>query len=198
MINTNIKPKRGVNKYNHPDHGEVWYYITDPNGLIVVCADKSFGIGSTYHLVEAETLSEARKQGKSIKSKPMNDAKKSEKQLMNEFFDRVALKIPYNCMNCGKALYAYTKVAKRAVSAHILPKAYFESIKMDEDNIMFLGADYIGCPCNCHDRYDASVEIRITMPIYDFALKQFYKSLKAKLTSEELKRAYDYLNIEWK
>lgn len=128
----------------------------------------------------------------SNKPKPLTEKAKSDTQAMNEFFD--SLTIPFNCQCCNKPLYAFSKVAKRSVSAHLFPKAHFESIKTNPDNIVFMGADYIGCPCSCHDRYDMNVDIRKSMPIYQIALERL-EILKPAMPTAEIIEAYNYLGI---
>lgn len=189
------KIKRGTDMIIIDTGEAVKFHIIDNNGLYLVKrADGS------YDPFTFDELKEARAPRQGIKQvvRPVSAEERQERETLDEFFDRMALKIPFNCQNCGKPLYAYTKKAKRSVTCHILPKAKFKSVATDENNIVFMGADYVGCPCNCHDRYDANSDIRVTMPIYDVALKTFYKDLKPKLTPGELKQAFTYLKIEWK
>lgn len=185
--------KRGKTKFNHAEHGECFYYITDPDGFIVVLIKET----NRYVTVHSDDLTEVLKQRSGLQAKPkvLTNENKTEKQILNEFFKRIALKIPFNCQNCEKPLYANNEFAKRSVCAHLLPKAIFKSVATDENNIVFLGPDLLGV-CNCHDRYDANVKIRIGMPIYQLALERF-EILKEKLTGKELIQAYTYLGLEW-
>lgn len=72
MITTN-KPKRGVTKYNHPHLGEVWYYITNPQGLILVSQDKKF---ADLHTCKPDELTEASKGF----NKPINKVSEAKKE----------------------------------------------------------------------------------------------------------------------
>lgn len=141
-----------------------------------------------------------KKFGSSISSKPKT-ATPEQKQVacdLNSFFDSLADKIPFHCNNCGTPLYAYSKKAKRSVCAHIFPKATFESIKTNPDNILFMGADYIGCPCSCHDRWDMNIDIRKKLIVaYDIAVERF-EILKPFMTPKEINKAYEYLGMEVK
>lgn len=189
------KFKRGVTEFIIIETGEVVkFQIVDPNGLYLVKR-----ANGSFDPFTPDELKEAVKGRGTIKQvvKPVSPEERKRRETLDDFFDRMALTMPYNCMNCGKPLYAFTKKAKRSVTAHLLPKSIFKSIATDEANIVFMGADYIGCPCNCHDRYDANSDIRVTMPIYQVAKHNFETDLKFKLTPEELKQAYTYLKIEW-
>lgn len=145
-----------------------------------------------------DNIAEVRKGFKTPVSKPkvLSSKEKTEKQLLNEFFDKVALRMPYLCDNCNKPLYAFNKFAKRSCSAHIFPKAQFKNIAMDEDNIFFLGPDLLGI-CDCHDSWDKKgVEHRKTMNVYHTGLWAF-EALKHKMTDKEVIQAYTYLGLEW-
>lgn len=137
----------------------------------------------------------AMKTYKPLVSKPkvLTDEEKQFKADKNDFFSKVAETMPFNCMNCNRPLYAFNKFAKRCVSAHILPKAHFESIATNEDNILFLGSDLI-LGCGCHDFYDASMAKRTSMKIYPLVLERF-ETLKNYLTQAEIVEAEKYLNI---
>lgn len=149
--------------------------------------------GDIYYPSDLRPLNRNKVSSISNKPKPLTEKAKSDTQAMNEFFD--SLVVPFNCQCCNKPLYAFSKVAKRSVSAHILPKANFESIKTNPNNIIFMGADYIGCPCSCHDRFDMNVDIRKSMPIYPLALERF-ELLKPHMTTAEVIEGYKYLGIE--
>ncbi len=130
-----------------------------------------------------------------IKSKTV---KSSEKQQLNEFFDRMAAKMPLKCQNCGKKLNAYTKWAKRCCTAHLFPKSIFKSIATNELNIVFMGTDLIGYnSCNCHTQYDANLENRKRMQIYDLAIERLYQ-MNNELSQADWIKACDYLGINFK
>lgn len=197
MIQTKPRHKRGAEFIHIPTGETVYLYIIRNDETYIVSFDKNLNEVFEAKLSDLKPAKPLQVSSISNKPKVSTEGQKNERNAMNEFFAQVALRMPFNCAECGKPLYASTKVGKRAASAHILPKAKFESVAMDENNIFFLGAAYIG-QCGCHDRWDANVDSRIKMKVYDVAIWRFEKYLKAKLTPEELKAAYTYLNIEWK
>lgn len=187
------KIKRGT-EFIIIETGEVVkFHIIDPQGLYLVKR-----ANGSFDPFTSDELKESVKGRGTIKqvAKPVSSEERERRETLDEFFDRMALKIPFHCQNCGKPLYAYSKKAKRSVCAHILQKAIFKSVATNEDNILFMGADYIGCPCSCHDRYDMNAEIRSSMKIYPLVLERFEK-LKPFLTDKELVQAFTYLNIKW-
>ncbi len=200
MVTQQTKYKRGIEL--SANGIPVWVELDQNGDCVFVCYQKTRDVtkGDEFVWIEREALKVANKGRSTISSKPkvLTDTEKTDKQKLDEFYSRIALRMPYNCENCLKPLYAFNKTAKRSVTCHLLPKSIFESIATDPQNIVFMGADYIGCPCNCHDRYDSNVDTRIKMPIYKVALERFETDLKFKLTPRELKQAFTYLNIEWK
>lgn len=56
-------------------------------------------------------------------------------------------KAPFKCQECPANLVGSTIINPRTIIAHILPKAHFESIECNEDNILFLCSD-------CHHNMD--------------------------------------------
>lgn len=193
------KVKRGTEFIVIATGMHVWFYILRPDQKYLVCLEKAMRNTDNYEVFGPEELKKPFQTGSSIKQvvRPVSPEERAQRESLDQFFDRMALTMPYNCMNCGKLLYSFTKKAKRSVTAHILPKATFKSIETDEANILFMGADYIGCPCNCHDRWDMNADIRVLMKIYPVALERFENNLKHKLTPGELKQAFTYLKIEW-
>lgn len=177
----------------------VWVERQTSKMEAMVCFNEARGLEDEYKNVKIADLKPTKKTGSSIKQvvKPVSKDEREYRESLNEFFDRVSLKIPFRCENCSKPLYAYNKKAKRSVCCHLLPKSIFKSIATDEANIVFMGADFIGCPCSCHDQYDSNADKRSTMPIYTVALHRFETDLKFKLTPQELKQAFTYLKIEW-
>ena len=196
---SNIKPKRG-HSFIIKETGETVYLERiKSNTVYFVCDTAGLPLHGNYFDVKVEILAENKKSLKSliIGSKPETVKQKTDRQILNEFFTNVALTMPFNCMECGKPLYAYNQFAKRCVSAHILPKAEFESVKTNPDNIFFLGADLLGI-CSCHDDWDRKgADHRANMAVYQIALERFETSLKHKLTGHELIRAYTYLNLKF-
>lgn len=194
------KVKRGTEFIVIATNEHVWFEILRPDGRYLMCFSEARAITDSYDDFDKEELKQVNGSRSSIKQvvRPVSAEEKAHRESLNDFFDRMALTMPYNCMNCGKPLYASTKKAKRSVTAHILPKSIFKSIETDTANILFMGADFIGCPCNCHDRWDMNTGIRTKMNIYQLALERFENNLKHKLTPGELKQALTYLNIEWK
>ena len=191
------KPKRGTVFFTLDTHEQVILDRVKEDGTYF-CIVGDILTGEYKDFKPAELFRTGPVIRSSISSSPkhLTEKQKSEKELMNEFFIKVGLKMPYNCMNCNKPLYASTQWAKRCCSAHILPKAQFPSVAMNEDNIVFMGADIIGV-CNCHDQFDRNgIEHRASMPIHQIALERF-ELLKPHLSSKELVSAYTYLNIQW-
>ncbi|ASU34375.1 hypothetical protein [Mucilaginibacter xinganensis] len=163
---------------------------------IVICDDENLQTGFNYEPVYPYELSPVRQLRQGISTKPQTPEKRAELSDMTAFFDLLAQIVPFNCDNCFKPLYAVTKKSKRCVTAHIFPKAYFESIATNPDNILFMGADFIGCPCNCHDRWDANLDSRKKLTrAYSIALIRF-EILKPFMTDKELVAAYEYLGLE--
>lgn len=191
------KLKRGTEFIYQGEH--VWIELQKSPTQAVVCWSEERGLHDKYEIVDISELKPVNQGYSSIKQvvRPVSPEERQRRESLDDFFDRMALTMPFNCMNCGKPLYANTKKAKRAVTCHLFPKSKFESIATDEANIAFMGADFIGCPCNCHDRYDANSDIRVMMPIYQVALERFETDLKFKMSPEELKFAFTYLKIEW-
>lgn len=191
------KIKRGV-EVTRKDNGENWFCERDrQDGTILLRDTPNESPQAIYFDTVLSNITTARKAVTGLKNtqKPKTEKQKTEEQLLNEFFDKVGLKIPFNCENCKKPLYAFNKKAKRSASAHILPKAHFPSVATNENNILYMGALYIG-QCGCHDNWDNSVSKRIKMPIYKKALQQFEKLIPA-LSQKELIMAYSYLDIKW-
>jgi hypothetical protein len=192
------KPKRGITKYSHPNYGEVFYNNTRDDGMIVVCDSPNFKVTDNYYPLDPETLTEAVKQrvGLQSKVKPLSEKKKNEKQLLNEFYDQLILKMPYLCCECSKPLFAFNKFAKRSCCAHIFGKADFPKISTNELNIFYLPAEFLG-GCGHHDAWDRlGAEHRTTMKVYKIALERFEK-LKASMTDHEIIKAMTYLNLTY-
>lgn len=194
----NIKPKRGK-EFTIKETGETVYLERIKSAVTYfVCDSPNSPLQGNYFDIHVSTLSENKKVVTGLNSKPklLTAKEKTEKQIMNEFFAMVALRMPYNCEECGKPLYAYNQFAKRCVSGHILPKAYFPSVATKPDNIIFLGASILGV-CECHNHYDEKgSEYRSKMKIYKTVLERF-EILKLFLSDKELVSAYSYLNLKF-
>lgn len=154
-------------------------------------------IGTMFEDVDTCDLKLAVKGRSGISNKPkvLNDKEKTEKQKLDEFYSRIALRMPYNCENCNQPLQAFNKFAKRSCAAHILPKSLFPSISTNEDNILFMGAGFLG-GCHCHDTFDSDANTRSKMKVFPIALERFEK-LKQYLTNKEIIKANTYLSIEY-
>ena len=184
-----IKPKRGVTKFIFLETGEeVMYNTTTFDGKYLV----DFPNGS-YESFSPDELKLITKGKTPISKAPkkLTEKEKTDKQLMNDFFD--SLDCPPYCENCNAPLIAYTTFGKRSCCAHIVPKSIIESVKRHPANIMFLGAGYLG-GCDCHGIFDSSIDARKGMKIYPTALRRF-ELFKDDLTSSELITAYEYLGI---
>ena len=192
MIQSKPKDKRGKVFKVKETGNEVYLWKVREDGCYLCSLEKNCELIEFWpdDLIEAKTF------GKPIKSKPVTEAKKSKKSALDEFFDRVALKIPFNCENCSRPLYATTKFFKRCVSCHLLPKSDFPSIATNEDNIVFMGVSLLGI-CNCHSTHDEKgAEYRSKMPIYHTALERLPKLLP-HLTDKERMKVYTYLYLEF-
>lgn len=196
MINPIIKPKRGKEFYSN-DHGaNVYLYRIKSNTVYLICTDSSFpNDPDVYHDVHPASLVETRpaRQGITSKPKKLTEKQFQVKQDLNQFFELISIKIPWGCENCGKPLYANNNFAKRSVSAHILPKAIFPTVATNENNIMFLGAGFL-CICQCHDSWDANIDSRVKMKIYDYAIRKF-ELFKDQIPDDQIDEALKYLNI---
>lgn len=188
MIPSSLKLKRGqefiykgdiVTIYHHKTINEV---VIDYPGT-----DRS-------EVVNRNDLIAVKNYGSAIKSKPLTTEKKADIRDKNVFFASQILTMPDRCENCNKPLKVFNKPLKRCVTAHILPKAIFESVKTNPLNIMFLGAGIIGI-CFCHDKWDnGDAADRMKMKVYEKALQRF-ELFKDKLTSKEYNQALTYLGI---
>lgn len=158
------------------------------DGTVFITDSKERRPGDNYWWVNKSDLTVALKVSKyqPKKVKPVDEYK--------DFFNSLVDKIPFNCQSCRRPLYAFTKAAKRATSAHILPKSTFPSIAKNPDNIVFLGCAVFGSSCSCHETYDSTVERRVKMPIYETVLKRF-ELLKPHLSAKEIIAAEEYLGI---
>lgn len=194
MIQTNNRPKRKHEFVIIETGQHVWLDRIQTANTYFVCDSPALSLDDNYFPIEKTALREPGKQSKGISTipKPLTAEKKTEKQELNEFF--ASLKVPYNCENCGKALYAFNSFAKKCCSAHILPKCDFKSIATNKDNIMFLGAGILG-NCNCHDMYDSNILTRSLMKCYPLAVER-YQKIKSSLTEAEIIKANIYLNLK--
>jgi hypothetical protein len=168
------------------------------DGTLLISDSKQLRPEDNFWTVNKSDLKLTIKKGSSIsaKPKPADEKQVKDHKDMNAFFDSLSDKIPFHCTNCRKPLYAFSKKAKRSVCAHIFPKAYFKSIATNPDNILFMGADYIGCPCPCHDYWDKNLDSRKKLTrAYDIAVKRL-ELLKPHMTPKEINMAYDYLGIQ--
>lgn len=154
-----------------------------------------FGNGA-FESFALNELKEFQKSKTPISKEPkqLTPTQAQNKAIRNDFFAEVTKDMPFNCMNCKKPLYAFTKWSKRCCAAHILPKSKFPSIAENKDNIVFMGVDLIAGVCNCHTEYDSSVEKRTQMPIYNLVLKRYHQ-LMQHLTEREIVMANDYLGL---
>lgn len=194
MIKQSSKPKRGHAYLLNGN--QVWLYLIRSPNTYIVCDSQQFEPGANYTPINPESLVEAReiRQGINTKPKKPTDKEKTATQLLNDFFDEMANRMPFNCENCGKPLYANTKWWKRCCTAHILPKSDFPEVETNPDNIIFLGSSLLGI-CTCHNTFDQSIEKRKSMKVYKTALKRFRK-FEHLLDDPKLIKAHKYLGID--
>ncbi len=110
-----------------------------------------------------------------LKSLPENKAAIISKTELDKWFDYVAtvIKSDPHCWNCGEFI---PEQYYRHASAHIFPKAHFESIKTHPLNFLILGAG-----CGCHHDFDDSVDKACKMTVWKLAVTR-YNSFKDKIT----------------
>jgi len=196
LIGPATKLRRGSEHYLN---GNPVYIERDRcDGTVLISDSKQLRPEDNYWTINKSDLKVVYKKGSSIaaKVKPATEKQAKQQNDLNSFFDSLAADIPFNCTNCRKPLYAFSKKAKRSVCAHIFPKAYFSSIATNPDNILYMGADYIGCPCNCHDVWDRNIDSRKKLTrAYDIAVKRL-ELLKPYMSKKEINMAYDYLGME--
>lgn len=125
---------------------------------------------------------------KESKKDPDAKALKTEKELLNEYFD-YALKIaPFKCEECNANLFASVGINPRTIVAHILPKNKkhgFPSVACNQINKAYLCS-------TCHTKMDVLGEdFIVKMKIYPL-LKERVAQLLGYLTDEELNRVPEY------
>lgn len=189
--------KRGSQHYLN---GKPIYIERDAeNGLVFITDSKERLPGDNYWWVNKSDLAVSLKLGSTISAKPKKatTAELSEKKLLDAFYNEMGAKVPFNCVCCRKPLYALNKGARRAVTCHILPKkdAQFPELATDPDNILFMGVYQFGSSCDHHTQWDANVESRMKLPIYDYALKRYLEKLRHKLSPAKQQLADEYMGL---
>lgn len=194
MIQQTYKPKRGAHFIHTKTGSEFWLYRIKSETEYVLCDQSDFSIRAHFATHHPDDLQAVQKQGHPIVSRPKKQVPgdKIKADELTQFFK--SLNIPVNCQECDKPLIAFTDYGRRSVSAHILPKSKFESVAMNEDNILFLGAGYLG-GCHCHDDWDSCIETRMEMKVYPTALKRYQKILPFFNNGHEINMANDYLGL---
>lgn len=194
MINTVKKYKRGFAFIDIEKEQQVWLYRIKSETGYLVSTDPCFENANDMYEVKLSDLKELhQKRSSNIKAKvkALSPEQKDDKKERDQFFE--SLTIPALCQECDKPLIAFNSFARRSVSSHILPKAYFKSVATNPLNIMFLGAGFLG-GCGCHGQWDTNIDNRIKMKVYDLAVKRF-RQFQHLLTQNELDNALDYLNL---
>lgn len=170
----------------------VWVEHDRQDGTVSVCFNEGRLLTDHYKVVKVSDLSPIVKPRTQVNKVSAKKKEMDEKQL-NDFYDKMALEMHYYCENCGEPLWANTKYFKRCCTAHILPKAEFESVATNPDNILFMGCCLIGI-CTCHETWDSNKDRRIKMKVYPKALEQF-KKLIPFLDGHDLNKATKYLGL---
>lgn len=194
MINTIKKYKRGFALIDIEKEQNVWVYFKRSDDTYLVSTDPKFTSAHDMYYANLSDLKELhQKRSSSIKAKVkvLSPEQKDDKKERDQFFE--SLTIPALCQECDKPLIAFNSFARRSVSSHILPKAYFKSVATNPLNIMFLGAGFLG-GCDCHGQWDTNVDNRVKMKVYDLAVKRF-RQFQHLLNQDELNSALDYLNL---
>jgi len=125
---------------------------------------------------------------KETKKNPDAKAQKTEKELLDEFFD-YALKIaPFKCEECAADLRNSVGINPRTIVAHILKKAKrhgFPSVATNQINKAYLCS-------TCHTKMDhLGGDFIVKMKLYP-VLKERVAQLFGYLTEEELRRVPEY------
>lgn len=192
------KIKRGI-EITLKESGKLAWVERDRQDGTLLLRDTQLESPQTIYFDESvHNICLSRKGLKTAKIQPKNKTKEklTYDQQLTEFFRKMSLRMPNVCDECGSKLMAFNNFGKRCCTSHIFPKAQFKSISMDENNIMFLGADITG-GCSCHDEWDRlGAEHRKKMKVYQTALEAL-KALKSKMTNKELVMVYTYLGLEW-
>lgn len=105
------------------------------------------------------------------------------KAAKDDWFDYVATIIkpsPY-CWNCGEFI---SENYYRHASAHIFPKAIFESVATHPFNFLVLGAG-----CGCHNEFDSNIENAAKMQVWAKAVERF------KMFEAQIKEKHKYLEL---
>lgn len=107
--------------------------------------------------------------GAALKSLPQNKELVQNKTELDRWFAYVATVIKSNphCWNCGEFI---PEQYYRHASAHIFPKAHFDSVKTHPLNFLVLGAG-----CGCHSEFDSSIDKASQMKIWGMAVSRFEK-----------------------
>ena len=192
MINPS-EIKRGK-QYSHNNTTVTVERKKDNSTALVWVGDKN----DLDNLIEVKIEDLKAVNGKRSPIKPTQPKQTSEMRAkqgdLNDFFDRMAINIPFHCENCRKPLYAVNKFERRCCTAHIFPKSKFESIVTNELNIVYLGESILAI-CDCHGTWDnMGADERKKMPVYGLALRRL-EALKPFLTDKELIQANKYLGI---
>jgi len=108
------------------------------------------------------------------------------KKTLTVWYNEQIKKIPERCENCNSKIIVPAVLPKRTPVAHILPKASFDSIKTNDDNVWY------GC-VECHTKYDRwPIEKVATMKIVRIC-KARYQKFKHLLSPIELRRVPIFL-----
>jgi len=104
---------------------------------------------------------------RNLKALPENKNAIISKGELDKWFDYVATVIKANphCWNCGEFI---PEQYYRHASAHIFPKAHFESVKTHPLNFLILGAG-----CGCHHEFDSSIDAACEMKVWPTAVLRF-------------------------
>jgi len=132
--------------------------------------------------------------GAALKSLPQNKELVQNKTEMDRWFAYVATVIKANphCWNCGEYIPdMITKDGKlvptdrfyRSASAHIFPKAHFDSVKTHPLNFLVLGAG-----CGCHDK-SHRLDTFSDMKVFAEAIKRF------RLFENKITENHKYLDL---
>lgn len=118
-------------------------------------------------------------------SKKGLEKRKSERQGFTEFFQK-HIEVARNsyCEECGQRLTGDVSEV-----AHCLPKSYFKSISVNDNNILYLCGRF--STNNCHSLYDNSAIEKVKeMKIYP-KIKEIFQQLKPEITESINYKVYE-------
>jgi len=113
-------------------------------------------------------------------NKKSKEDRKEERKDFPDFFKRHIEKIQNNkisCEECGNKLQGHVSEV-----AHVLPKQYFKSISIDDNNVLYLCGMY--SENQCHSNFDNWPQQKVKQMRVFSKICQIYEELKSKITEK--------------